>query len=106
MRFAGDLFKAFSQGGVAGATGAYDPMKGVFGTIATSDKPWSKGLGGLTGYLASGDADDTADSGGFGLGGFAAKRPFVGGLAGSFGGDQAESRSPFPIGGLVGGLFG
>ena len=77
MRFAGDLFKAFSQGGVAGATGAYDPRKGVFGTIATSDKPWSKGLGGLTGYGFSGEAGNTADSGGFGVGGFAARKsPF------------------------------
>ena len=76
MRFAGDLFKAFSKGGAAGATGAYDPMKGVLGTMAR-ENPWSKGLGGLTGYGFSGEADNTADSGGFGVGGFAARKsPF------------------------------
>ena len=83
MRFAGDLFGGFSKGGLAGATGAYDPMKGVLGTMATSEKPWAKGLGGLTGYLASGEAGNTARSGGFGLGGFsAAKAPF--GVLGGF----------------------
>jgi len=87
MRFAGDLspFKAFLKGGVAGSTGAYDPMKGVLGTMATSENPWSQGLGGLTGYGFSGEADNTARSGGFGLGGFAASKSPFGGLGGLFG---------------------
>ena len=80
MRFAGDLFKAFSQGGVAGATPAYDPMKGVLPTMLTSENPLSTGLGGLTGYGFSGEAGNTADSGGFGVGGFAARKSPFGAL--------------------------
>ena len=78
MRFAGDLFGGFSKGGVAGATGAYDPTKGFLGTMFTSGKPLSTtGAFGLPGYLASPEAGNTADSGGFGVGGFAARKsPF------------------------------
>ena len=69
MRFAGDIFKGFLGGGLAGATGAYDPMKGVLGTMATSENPAAKGAFGLPGYLASGEAGNTANSYGFGLAG-------------------------------------
>ena len=90
MRFAGDLFKAFRPGGEAiirADQGARDFIQ---------EKPWA--LGGVGyGLKGIGALDQPAP----GLRGLGA----IGGLA-SFG-DQSESKSPFPIGGLVGrGLFG
>ena len=66
MRFAGDILKGFLGGGLAGATGAYDPLKGVLGTMATSENPAAKGAFGLTGYGLSGEAGNAARGGGFG----------------------------------------
>ena len=81
MRFAGDLFSAFRPGGEA-IMGADREARGFI-----KKNPWT--LGGV----------------GYGLSATVAlDQPF--GLEGSFG-DQSESKSPFPIGGLVGrGLFG
>ena len=50
--------------------------------------------GGLTGLGPKVSYDATK--------GFVGSNPIVGGWAGPFGGDQSESKSPFPIGGLFG----
>ena len=88
MRFAGDLFKAFRPGVgsiIRADQGARDFIK---------EKPWA--LGGVGyGLKGIGALDQPAP----GLRGLGA----IGGLA-SFG-DQSESKSPFPIGGLAGGFF-
>tara|TARA_E500000305_G_C3976659_1_gene214683 strand:- start:524 stop:820 length:297 start_codon:yes stop_codon:yes gene_type:complete len=97
MRFAGDLFSAFRPGGDAfGST-----EKNIMGADREArrfikEHPWSLGAVGY-GLKETGTLDKPAP----GLRGLGA----IGGLAGSFGGDQAESKSPFPIGGLAGGFF-
>ena len=90
MRFAGDLFSAFRPGGEA-IMGADREARGFI-----KKNPWSLGAVGY-GLKETGALDKPAP----GLRGLGA----IGGLAGSFGG-QSESKSPFPVGGLVGGLFG
>ncbi len=90
MRFAGDLFSAFRPGGEA-IMGADREARGFI-----KKNPWSLGAVGY-GLKETGALDKPAP----GLRGLGA----IGGLAGSFGGDQAESKSPFPIGGLVGRFF-
>jgi hypothetical protein len=86
MRFAGDLFSAFRPGGEA-IMGADREARGFI-----KKNPWSLGAVGY-GLKATGALDQPAP----GLRGLDA----IGGLA-----RQPESKSPFPIGGLVGGLFG
>ena len=90
MRFAGDLFSAFRPGGEA-IMGADREARGFI-----KKNPWT--LGGVGYGLKETGALDQPPPGLRGLGA-------IGGLA-SFG-DQSESKSPFPIGCLVGrGLFG
>ena len=96
MRFAGDLFKAFRPGageflksGGEAIMGADREARGFI-----KKNPWA--LGGVGyGLKGIGALDQPAP----GLRGLGA----IGGLA-SFG-DQSESKSPFPIGGLAGGFF-
>ena len=97
MRFAGDLFRAFRPGG--------DAFRSTEKNIRGADRearhflkkhPWT--LGGVGYGLKETGALDQPPPGLRGLGA-------IGGLAGSFGG-QSESKSQFPVGGLVGGLFG